>query len=337
MTEATRERIDAMPKVELHVHIEACISADSIEELASAQGVPMIRPKEQLYRYTSFAHFLSTYEWWVDLLRTEEIAEKIAYDAARQFSDDGIIYAEVFTGPRYWAHLDYVPLIEAQARGYDRAHQEGYADCRILPSISREQSPEWAMELVNWLGTSAPDRVVGVGLDGNEKVLGRTSPKFEKAFARAHELGLGRSAHCGESSGPEGVWDGLNYLHLDRVDHGVRSSEDPDLVRHLADNQIPLTICPTSNAIVGFYETMEDGPIDMLYKAGVPVTVNSDDPLAMNLSINGEFEAVCRAYDWTMSDVFTVSRHAIDAAFCNDSDKDRLRASLSKYERSVMA
>ena len=312
--------IRSFPKVELHVHVEACLSAERIEELATAFGVPMLRPAESLFAYSTLADFLETYEWWCDLLRTTEIAEQLAFDAAAQLREDGIVYAEVLCGPRYWTHIQREPLIEALAAGFERAHGDGHADCRLTPSISREQSPEWAMGLVEWLGTSGPSRVVGLGLDGNEALLGRTSPKFSEVYARAADLGLGRTAHAGESSGPEGVWDALEHLHLDRVDHGVRSVEDPALVDHLAARGITLNVTPTSNIITGLYPDVDHHPTGQLIEAGVPVTINSDDPKAMNVTLSGEFAEVSRSLDWNLMDVEAATRRAVDAAFC---DRDR--------------
>jgi adenosine deaminase len=179
------------------------------------------------------------------------------------------------------------------------------------------------------------DRVIGLGLDGNEEVLGRTSHKFVEAFERAAELGLGRSAHCGESSGAWGVWDGLNYLNLDRVDHGVRAIEDPKFVEHLAENGVALTICPTSNVIVGLHKSVADGPIDALYKAGVPVTVNSDDPQAMQLSINDDLMNVSRAFGWTIDDVMRVQENAIDAAYCDAETKAALLQNQHAYAKAA--
>ena len=314
------DTIRSFPKVELHVHVEACLSAERIEELAAAFGIPMLRPVESLFDYSTLADFLAVYEWWCDLLRTTEIAEQLAYDAAAQLSEDGIVYAEVLCGPRYWTHIQREPLIEALAAGFDRAHGDGHADCRLTPSISREQSPEWAMGLVEWLGASGPSRVVGLGLDGNEALLGRTSPKFGEVYAQAADLGLGRTAHAGESSGPEGVWDALEHLRLDRVDHGVRSIEDPALVDHLATLGVTLNVTPTSNVITGLYPDIDHHPVGPLIEAGVPVTINSDDPKAMRVTLSGEFAEVGRSLKWSLTDVEAATRRAIDAAFC---DRDR--------------
>lgn len=329
------DAIREFPKVELHVHVEACLSAERIEELAAEFGVPMLRPAESLFVYATLAEFLEVYEWWCDLLRTAEIAEQLAYDAAAQLRVDGIVYAEVLCGPRYWPHLRREPLIESLAAGFDRAHRDGHADCRLTPSISREQSAEWAMGLVEWLGSSGPARVVGLGLDGNEALLGRTSPKFTEVYARAHELGLGRTAHAGESSGPDGVWDALEHLQLDRVDHGVRAIEDPALVEHLAAHGVTLNVTPTSNAITGLYPDVDHHPVGPLIEAGVPVTINSDDPEAMNVTLSGEFEKVSRSLGWSLLDVAAATRRAIDAAFCDPDDAASLRRHLDANVSSL--
>ena len=325
------DAIRAFPKVELHVHVEACLSAERIEELATEFGVPMLRPAESLFVYATLAKFLEVYEWWCDLLRTPEIAEQLAYDAAAQMRADGIVYAEVLCGPRYWRHLRREALIEALTAGFDRAHGDGHADCRLTPSISREQSAEWAMGLVEWIGAGGPSRVVGLGLDGNEALLGRTSPKFTEVYARAAELGLGRTAHSGESSGPDGVWDALEHLRLDRVDHGVRSIEDPKLVEHLAANGVTLNVTPTSNIITGLYPDVDHHPVGPLIEAGVPVTINSDDPKAMNVTLSGEFEKVSRSLDWSLGEVAAATRRAIDAAFCDPDDAASLHRHVDSY------
>ncbi len=327
----TSELIGAFPKVELHVHVEACISGSQIENLATAAGVPMLREADRLFEYTSLAEFLETFEWWCDLLRTADVAEQVAYEAASLLSSDGIVYADVLTGPRYWEHMDDQELIRALGAGFERAHQDGLTDCRLVPSISREQSPQWAMDLVNWIGEERPTRVVGLGLDGNEAVLGRTTSKFTEVYARAGELGLGRTVHSGESSGPEGVWDVLEYLCVDRIDHGVWAIEDPVLTAELAQAGITLNITPTSNVITGLYPDLESHPIGRFMEAGVPVTINSDDPQAMSLTLSGEIEAIGRIHHWSLNDLAAATRRAIDVAFCSEDDRVLLHDTVDRF------
>ena len=326
-----RQLISAFPKIELHVHVEACISGERIEQLADAAGETMLRPVDRLFEYSSLAEFLETYEWWCDLLRTPEIAEQVAYDAAALLGRDGIVYADVLCGPRYWRRMDAEELIGALGAGFERAHGDGHADCRLVPSISREQPSRWALELVEWIGRERPTRVVGVGLDGNEAVLGRTTAKFQEAYRRAGELGLGRTVHAGESSGPEGVRDALDFLGIDRIDHGVRAIEDAALVRELAERRMPLNVCCSSNIITGLYKDLADHPIGRLMEAGVPVTVNSDDPVAMSVSLTGELDAVSRACGWGLGDLADAARRAADAAFCGDDDRRALHGQIDRF------
>jgi adenosine deaminase len=307
------------------------LTEQRVEQLAAAAGVDMLRPLGELYRFRALPDFLDTYEWWCKLLRSTEIAEQLAYDTALLMREQGIVYAELLTGPRYWSYLRYDELIRALDHGFERAQGDGGTDCRLVPSISREQPAEWAMELVEWLGAGHAPRVVGIGLDGNEAVLGRTSPNFEAAFNRAGELGLGRTAHAGESSGPEGVRDGLDYLGLDRVDHGVRAIEDPALVRRLAEQSVTLNVCPTCNVMLGMYPTLEQHPVGRLLDAGVPTTINTDDPVPLGLNLTGELLQVGNTLGWAVADIVQATRTAIDAAFCGEARKRALHTELHAH------
>jgi adenosine deaminase len=320
--------------VELHVHLESSLSAETIAELAAGLGVPMLRPVDRLYTYSSLEDLLRTCEWWCDLFRSAEIAEDIAYRAARQMAADGIVYAEVMAGPVYWRHIGYQSLLPALCEGFDRAYEDGHADCRLIPTISREQPGDWALEVVDWLGGRRLPRVAGLGLDGNEEGTGRTCPTFEPAFAAAAELGLGRTAHAGESSGPDGVRDALDILAVDRIDHGVRAIEDPALVERLAEERLTLNVCTGANIALGLYRDLSEHPVGRLMEAGVPVTVNSDDNRAINVDLPGEFVDVGRSLGWTMTDIEAATGRAIDAAFCDDRRAAELRAQVGAFTRS---
>jgi adenosine deaminase len=322
----TLEAVRRRPKVELHVHVESCLEASAIEALAGELGVPMLRPAAELYRSTSLPELLEACEWWCDLFRTPAIAERVAYAAAERLHDDGVVYAEVMAGPRYWPHVPYPELLPALCAGFDRAAADGLCDCRLLPTISRDQEPAWALELVAWLGDHAPARVVGLGIDGDEAATGRTGPAFAPAFAAARELGLGCTAHAGESSGPEGVRDALDELGAQRIDHGVRASEDRELVARLARERVPLNVCPTANVHLGLYASLDEHPVGALLAAGVPVTLGSDDACVHGVTLTSELVAVAGRLGWTMADVDAVAHRAVDAAFCDDARRRELRA-----------
>jgi adenosine deaminase len=174
-------------------------------------------------------------------------------------------------------------------------------------------------------------RVVALSVDGNEAVAGRTGPRFAEAFRRAGEAGLRRTVHAGESSGPEGVRDAIELLGADRIDHGVRAIEDPTLIAWLAEKRIPLGICPTSNLALGVYRSIQEHPIERLRRAGVPVSVNTDDPALLGASLEGEY-ALCRtAFGWSDDIVRAVAGTSIEASFANADVKARLTAALARW------
>jgi adenosine deaminase len=172
---------------------------------------------------------------------------------------------------------------------------------------------------------------VALSIDGNEAAAGRTGPRFAQAFKRAGAAGLRRTVHAGESSGPEGVRDAIELLGADRIDHGVRAIEDPDLVGLLADRRIPLGICPTSNLTLGVYATIEDHPIDRLRRAGVVVSINTDDPVLLGASLEGEYALCSQAFGWSDADLRGLARNSIDASFANADIKAGLIQALSRW------
>ena len=171
-------------------------------------------------------------------------------------------------------------------------------------------------------------RVVALSVDGNEAAAGRTGPRFAEAFRRPGAAGLRRTVHAGESSGPEGVWDAVDRLGADRIDHGVRAIEDPALVRMLVDRPIPLGICPTSNLVLGVYPSLQEHPIERLRAAGVRVSVNTDDPALLSASLVGEYGLCRQAYGWSDAVTKAVARTSIEASFANESTKSKLLREL---------
>ena len=319
------DEIRALLKVEIHVHLESSVEAETIAELAASLGEPMPRPVDRLYTYAGLDDLLRTCEWWCDLFRTPEIAEQIAYRDAARMAGDGIVYAEVMTGPRYWPHVRYSDLIPAVCAGFDRAADDGHTDCRLIPTISRDQPGEWAEELVDWLGRNAPPRVVGLGLDGDEQSTGLNSRQFARAYRQAAELGLGVTAHAGESSGPDGVRDVIDLLGVRRVDHGARAIEDAALVERLAGERVTLNMCPSSNVKLGIFPSLAEHPIGPMLAAGVPITVNSDDCLAVGITLPGELADVGASLGWTIDDVRAAQRRAVDVVFCDGDRAQELR------------
>ena len=328
----TRAEILALPKVELHVHLEGTFTPDRVAQLASLHDETPPRPIDGLFDVDNLAEFLETLDWVCALVRDETTAEAVGYDFASYAHGQGIVYAEAIANPTHWPGLTTPDLFASFARGFDRAEADGLGDFRLLPSILRQQSEAEALALVDWIGRSGIDRIVGLSIDGNEAAAGRTGPRFAPAYAAAAELGLGRTAHAGESSGPEGVVDAVELLGVSRIDHGVRCIEDGDALGLVRDRGITLNVCLTSNCTL-LYDDIAEHPIADLVAAGVRCTINTDDPAMLGIDLCGELKLAAARLDWSLPEVVAAQRLAIDAAFCSTEDKARLHALLDDAHR----
>lgn len=324
--------IRVMPKLELHIHLEGAISTDRIVALAAAANEPLPRPVEQLFRTKSLDEFLANLDWVCSLVRSAEAARSLALDFARYARDEGIVYAEVIINPTHWKGLDLDTLLRSIAAGFDEAQTLGLPDLRILPSILRQQDLAEAMALVEWMGEAGLPRIVGLSVDGNQARAVDSSHRLAPAFARAAQLGFGRTVHAGESSGPEGVAAALDQLVAQRIDHGVRAAEDPSLVARLAAEGVTLNVCLSSNCHL-LYRNVAEHPLRQLIEAGVNCTLNTDDPVVLRTTLCNELHWAATELGWGIDALVRCQRNAVAAAFCSWDDKQRLRALLDTFER----
>ena len=326
-------RLRALPKAEVHVHLEGCFEASLLEQWASKFGETMPRPRERLFRFEGLVDFLHFLDWACGLVRTREELAEAAYAFSQRLAASGTGYADLIFNPTHWKHWHarLPEMIDALDGGFRAAEQDGLPPVGLCVSLLRTQAAAAATELVDTMVALRHPRVVALSIDGNEASAGRTGPCFAEAFRRAGAAGLKRTVHAGESSGPEGVRDAIELLGADRIDHGVRAIEDPAVIDLLAQRQIPLGVCPTSNLVLGVYPSMATHPIERLRRAGVAVSVNTDDPALVGTSVEQEY-ALCRdAFAWSDEVVRTVARTSIDASFANDDVKTRLREALSRW------
>ena len=330
VTALDADAVRALPKVELHVHLEGTFSGEAIATMADASGVALPRPTARLFEFTDLTDFLGFLDWTCTLVATPAAAAQVAYDHARRSAADGIVRSEVIINPTHWPHWDLGELVAALTAGFDRAADEGLTDCHLLLSVLRGQSTAEALALVEWIGAHRPRRVVGVSIDGDEARSGRTGPRFAPAFTRARELGIHRTAHAGESSGAEGVIDALDLLHVERIDHGVRAADDPALIERLAATGTTLNACVTSN-LVHLYPDLDAHPVATLRAAGVRITLNTDDPGYLGIDLTGELLRTAGHHGWTLHDLAALQANAIDAAFCDEATRAALHRRLADH------
>lgn len=326
-------RLKLLPKAEVHLHLEGCFEASTIAQWAKLEGVALPRPQEDLFKFSGLADFLGFLDLACGLASTTDRLVELSYGLSQRLADNGTGYADVIFNPTHWHawHGRLGAMLDAMNAGFKAAEQDGLPSVGLCVSLLRTQSADAATELVEALHAMRHPRVVALSVDGNEATAGRTGPRFADAFRRAGNVGLRRTVHAGESSGPEGVWDAVNLLGADRIDHGVRAIEDAALVNMLAERQIPLGICPTSNLVLRVYPSIQAHPIEKLRAARVRVSVNTDDPTLLGASLVGEY-ALCRhTFGWTDEITKSIAQTSIEASFASADVKTQLLKALKDW------
>ena len=317
--------IAQLAKIELHLHLEGCIRPSRIEVWRRNAGAVAPRPLDKLFQVGSLAEFLQTLDWVCGLVQTPQQVWELADDFAEYESSQNLIYAELIINPSHW-HLSFDDLLLPLLDRFAQIAAQGGVDVGLLPSIGRHQSQAEALALAQWCGDHPHAHLRGLSIDGDERG-GSHNQRFAPAFALVKQAGLSATVHAGESSGPQGVAEALELLQADRIDHGVRAAEDPRLVAQLAEQQIPLNVCVSSNCH-HLYPSLDAHPLPQLVQAGVRCTLNTDDPMALGYDLNEELATLTQAYAWPLETLAAFHLTALDAAFCSPGRKAELRRAL---------
>ncbi len=310
------------------MHLEGCIPAALAGRVAREHGaaspVPIVEGRPEI---TSLKGLLDYLDWSCALIDRREHLEEIAYESAKRMHDSGILYADVIFNPSHWPHWRgrVGEMTRGLALGAAAAERDGYTPIGLCLSLKRQQSRAEANEIVDWLLEARPERVVALSIDGNE-AAGSHNERFAEAFARAAAGGLRRCAHAGESSGADGVREAIEMLGAERIDHGVRSIEDPSVVAELVERGVPLDICPTSNVVLGVVPSLSAHPVERLRRAGVRVSLNTDDPVLYGIDLAGEYEEVAATFRLGADALSEMARVSIEASFATEE----LKAAISR-------
>ncbi|MDJ1132586.1 adenosine deaminase [Streptomyces iconiensis] len=327
--------IAGLPKAELHVHHVGSASPRIVAELAArhpAAGVPS--DPEELARYftfTDFAHFVQIYLSVVDLIRNAEDVRLLTYEIARDMAHQSIRYAELTVTP-YSSTKRGIPdgaFLEAIEDARVSAERELGVVLRWTFDIPGEAGLAAAEETTRIATEMAPEGLVSFGLGGPE--IGVPRPQFKPYFDRAIATGLHSVPHAGETTGPGTVWDALTSLRAERIGHGTSAAQDPRLLEHLAERNIPLEVCPTSNIATRAVESLESHPIGEMVKAGVLVTINSDDPPMFGTDLNTEYAIAARLLGLDAPGIAALARNAVRASYMDDAGKARLSEEIDSH------
>ncbi len=311
------EVIRSTPKAELHIHVEGSLEPGMMFDLARRNGVPLpydsVEEVRRAYSFGNLQEFLDLYYEGMNVLRTEEDFFELADAYLRRAAADQVVHVEMFFDPQ--AHtgrgVPLATLMDGLERAIDRSRERGVSVSLILCFL-RHLTEREAFET---LEAAEPfrDRLVGVGLDSSE--VGHPPSKFARVFDAARDMGLRLVAHAGEEGPPEYVWEALDILGVERIDHGNRALEDDALVARLRDDRIPLTVCPLSNLALRGVDDLAAHPIKRMLDLGLRATVNSDDPAYFGGYINDNFRRVAEAVGLSPEDIQTLARNSLDASF----------------------
>jgi len=320
------ELLCALPKAELHIHIEGSLEPELIFDLARRNGVtipyPDVAALRAAYAFTDLQSFLDIYYAGASVLLQERDFEDMAWAYLARAAADNVTRAEIFFDPQTHTArgVGFATVIAGLTRAVARAERELGLSASLIMCFLRHLSEEEAFAT---LEEALPfrDRFVGVGLDSSER--GHPPEKFARVFARCRSLGFRLVAHAGEEGPPEYVWTALDLLKVERVDHGVRSLEDPALVSRLARDHVPLTVCPLSNVKLRVFPTLGAHNLGRLLAAGLKATVNSDDPAYFGGYLNRNLVETFAALPLGVAEAYALARNSFEASFLGPEARAR--------------
>jgi adenosine deaminase len=332
MTRASNEWLNELPKVELHLHLEGSLEPELMFALAQRNGVDLpfktVEEVRAAYEFSNLQDFLDIYYQGANVLIHEQDFYDLTWAYLSKCKEQNVVHVEPFFDPQ--THTDRGIAFEIVINGITRALVDGQQklgiSSQLIMCFLRHLSEDDAFATLE-MATSYLDKIVCVGLDSSEQ--GHPPEKFSRVFAKARSLGLKTVAHAGEEGPAEYVWTAINDLKVSRVDHGVRSIEDPKLMAQLTETRMPLTVCPLSNTKLCVFDDMSEHNILKMLEQGVCVTVNSDDPAYFGGYMTENFVALSGALNMTQLQAIELVKNSIEASFVDDARKDELYALLN--------
>lgn len=332
--------VQALPKAELHLHIEGTLEPELMFALARRNGVtlryPSVEALRAAYNFRNLQEFLDLYYQGMEVLQKRQDFYDLTWAYLQKAHSQAVLHAEIFFDPQ--AHtrrgIRLADVIEGTDEALRDARKSLGLSSRLIPCFLRDLDADNAMATLNEL-LIYKDRIVAVGLDSAE--VGNPPVKFTEVFARARREGLLTVAHAGEEGPAIYVREAVDALHVTRIDHGNRSLDDDSLVEKLAQARIPLTVCPLSNLRLCVVDDLKNYPLRRMLEKGLLATVNSDDPAYFGGYVNENFAAVQAALGLTQEELVTLARNSFEASFLNPKEKaalsDRLKAYVAAQTR----
>jgi aminodeoxyfutalosine deaminase len=312
----------SLPKAELHLHLEGAIEPETVVELARNHGEEL-DPEgiRKMFHYTDFTGFLLCFREITRHLQGPEDYELITYRLMQRLAEQNVVHAEVYiaVGTCLWWGRDFEQIFEGLERGRQRGERDFGMSLYWIFDAVRHFGAEAAMCVVERAVKFGDRGVVGIGIGGDER---RAGPElFQDVYAYAASNGMRLTCHAGETVGPESVWNALKLLNTERIGHGLTVREDPKLMAHLRDTQVPVEVSVSSNLRTGCIPRLEEHPVRKFWEAGMMVTLNTDDPAMFETTIGREYQIAKNVFGFTHDELRQLAMNSFRASFLPDAKK----------------
>lgn len=334
--QASDNFIEELPKVELHLHIEGSLEPELMFALAQRNNITIpfasVEDVRKAYNFGNLQDFLDIYYQGMNVLQTEQDFYDLTWAYLTKIHPQKVRHCEIFFDPQ--GHTERGVAFETVLNGITRALEDGDNKLGITSNLImcflRHLSEDAALQTLEQ-ALPYKNKLVGVGLDSSE--VGHPPSKFARVFAKAKDAGLLLVAHAGEEGPPKYVWEALDILEVNRIDHGNRSLEDPALVKRIAQDKLALTVCPLSNLKLRVVNDLKQHPLRKMLQQGLKATINSDDPSYFGGYMTENYKAITHALELTRDELLTLAANSIDASFISETEKNRLHRELDTYSQ----
>ncbi len=329
---ALLERLRAMPKAEIHLHVEGATDPETFYQIARRNqvGLPAgtLAKWRDFFEFRDFSHFIKVYQTAVGCLQTPEDYALLIENFYKRQAEQSILYTEAFLSASFLTEkFEDEAILNAIERGAGAGKRKYGVQVNFIPDISRENPASQGKVLELVLKGKERGLFIGLGLGGME--VGYPPALFTETFAKARRRGLRVVVHAGEAAGAESIWGAINDLQAERIGHGIRCLEEPKLVEHLRDTKLPLEVSPQSNYRLGIVSNAQPHPIRRMVDAGLYCTVNSDDPAMFSTNLINEYVTLAsQGFVW--EELWRLNLNTLEAAFLDKVEKARY---LSQWEQ----
>lgn len=323
----TRIRLEEIPKLELHLHLEGAVPLDALWNLLLKYGGNReTADRETLrrrFQYRDFKHFIETWVWKNQFIREYEDFTLIAESVARNLLKQNILYVEIFVSPPdfFRIGLKTQRIVEAVRRGFDRVPE---VETQIVVDLVRDFGPEWAETTLREAAEVKDLGIPGIGIGGSEKAF--PPEPFARVFETARKLGFRTSAHAGEAAGAGSIWAAIEHLKVDRIGHGTSAQDDPVLLEYLVSHRIPVEMCPISNVRTGAVLSYAQHPVRRMYEMGALISINTDDPMMFGNTLAGEYLRLMEDMGFTWEDIQALIFNAVEMSWMSNAQKEQWKS-----------